>query len=67
MSEGKPPRTAPVGGLVLQKKLSVGGSYPVYTPCDSNWGWHGEWFYIRNPAEASFPPFTDRRPEKLDS
>ena len=45
----------------------MGGSYPAYIPCDSNWGWHGEWFYIRNPSEAPFPSFTGRRPEKQDS
>ena len=56
-----------VGGFALQKKPSVGGSYPVYIPYDSNRGWHGEWFYIRNPAEVPFPPFTGRRPERLDS
>ena len=38
-----------VGGFALQRKLRAGGSYPAYTPCDSNRGWHGEWFYIRNP------------------
>ena len=58
---------APVGRFALQKKPSVGGSYPMYIPSDSNWGWHGEWFYIRNPAEAPFPPFTSGRPEKLES
>ena len=45
----------------------MGGSYPAYLPCDSNRGWHGEWFYIRNPAAAPFPAFTGRRPEKQDS
>ena len=55
LSEGKPLMIASVGRFMLQKKLSTSGSYPMYTPCDSNWGWHGEWFYIRNPAEASFP------------
>ena len=39
----------------------------MYIPCDSNQGWHGEWFYIRNPAEALFPTFTGGRPEKQDS
>ena len=39
----------------------------MYIPCDSNRGWHGEWFYIRNPAEVSFPAFTGGRPEKQDS
>ena len=63
MSEGKPLRIALVGGFALQKKPSVSGSYPVYTPCDSNRGWHGEWFYIRNPTEAPVLPFTDRRQE----
>ena len=26
-----------------------------------------EWFYTRNPAEAPFPPFTERRPERWES
>ena len=39
----------------------------MYTPYDSNQGWHGEWFYIRNLAEASFPPFTGRRPKRQES
>jgi len=38
----------------------------MYSPCDSNRWWHGEWFYIRNPEEP-FPPFTDRRPERRES
>ena len=67
LSEGKPHMIAPVGGFALQKKPSAGGSYPVYIPYDSKWGWHGEWFYIRNPMEALFPAFTGRRPERLDS
>ena len=45
----------------------MGGSYPIYLPCDSNRGWHGEWFYIRNPAAAPFPAFTGGRPKKQDS
>ena len=61
---GNSPEVALVGGFALQRKMSAGGSYPTYIPCDSNQGWHGEWFYIRNPAEASFPVFTGRRPEK---
>ena len=56
-----------MGGFALQKKSSPSGSNPAYFPCDSNRGWHGEWFYIRNPTEASFPPFTRRRPERRDS
>ena len=67
LSEGKPPRTAPVGGFTLQKKSMPSGSYPTYSPCDSNRRWHGEWFYIRNPAEALFLPFTRRRPERRES
>ena len=67
LSEGKPLMIVLVGGFALYKKPSVSGSYPTYTPCDSNRGWHGEWFYIRNRVEAPFPPFTSRRPEKLDS
>ena len=36
LSEGKPPRTTPVGGFALQKKPSSSGSYPAYTPYNSN-------------------------------
>ena len=39
----------------------------MYTPCDSNRGWHGEWFYIRNPVEAPFLTFTGRRPKRQES
>jgi len=67
LSEGKPPRTAPVGGFSLQKKPKPSTSYPAYSPCDSNRGWHGEWFYIRNPVETPFPPFTGRMPERRES
>ena len=66
-SEGKPPRTASVGGFALQKKSRPPGSYPAYSPYDSNQGWHGEWFYIRNLVEASFPLFTRRKPKRQES
>jgi len=56
-----------VGGFALQRKLSVGGSYPAYLPCDSNHGWHGEWFYFRNLAETPFSTFTSERSEKQES
>ena len=45
----------------------MGDSYPTYLPYDSNRGWHGEWFYIRNPAVAPFQLFTGGRSEKRDS
>ena len=64
---GNPTKIAPVWGFTLQRKPSTGGSYPAYLPYDSNQGWHGEWFYIRNPVEAPFPAFTGGRPEKQDS
>ena len=67
LSEGKPPRIASVGGFALQKKPKPSVSYPAYFPYDSNLGWHGEWFYIRNLVEAPFPPFTIRRPERRES
>jgi len=41
--------------------------YPAYSPYDSNQGWHGEWFYIRNPAETPFSMFTGERPERRES
>ena len=64
LSEGKSLMITLVGSFVLQKKPSTSGSYPMYTPYDSNWGSHEEWFYIRNPTEAPFLPFTGRRPER---
>ena len=67
LSRGKPLRIVPMGGFALQKKPSVLGSYPSYTPYDSNRGWHRVWFYIKNPVEAPFLPFTDRRLERQES
>ena len=67
MSKGDLPRTTPVGRFTLQKKPSASGAYPTYTPYDSNRGWHGDWFYIRNLVEASFPSFIGVRPERRDS
>ena len=52
---------------MLQKKPRSPGSYPAYSPYDSNQGWHGEWFYIRNPVEASFLTFIEGRPVKRES
>ena len=51
----------------MQKMPRPLGSYPMYSPCDSNRGWHGEWFYIRNLAEVPFLPFTGRRPKRRES
>ena len=67
MTVGNSAETAPVAGFTLQRKLSAGGVYPVYSPCDSNWGWHGEWFYIRNPVEAPFLAFIGGRLAKKKS
>jgi len=67
LSEGKPPRIAPVGGFALWKRPKPSVPYPAYSPCDSNRGWHGEWFYIRNPPEAPFLTFIGRRPERRES
>ena len=67
LTVGDPAEVAPVGGFTLQRKLGMGDLYPAYLRCDSNRGWHGEWFYIRNPAVAPFPVFTGGRPEKQDS
>ena len=64
---GSSTEIAPMRGFALSRKLSAGGLYPTYLPYDSNRGWHGEWFYIRNLAEAPFPAFTSGRPEKQDS
>ena len=51
----------------MQMKPKPSTSYPAYSPYDSNRGWHGEWFYISNPAEAPFPTFTGKRPERRES
>jgi hypothetical protein len=39
----------------------------VYTPADSNQGWHEEWFYIRNPAGNLFPLFMGVCPVRKES
>ena len=68
MADWSSTEIAPVGGFALQRKPRAGGgSYPAYTPCDSNRGWHGEWFYIQNPVGALFPVFTGGRPVKQKS
>ena len=36
LSEGKPPRIAPVRGFALQKKPKPSVPYPTYSPYDSN-------------------------------
>jgi hypothetical protein len=58
---------APVRGFDLQKRARRSGDYPVYTPADSNRGWHEEWFYIRNVAGHPFPSFTGACPVRKDS
>ncbi|RLN07939.1 hypothetical protein C2845_PM11G04950 [Panicum miliaceum] len=37
---------------------------PGVHPLESNKGWHGDWFYIKNLTEASFPKFKGKRPAK---
>ena len=64
LTVGNPTEIAPVGGFALQRKPSAGGLYPAYLPYDSNRGWHGEWFYIRNPMEAPLLAFTCKRLER---
>jgi len=54
LTVGDSAEITPVGGFALQRKLGMGDLYPGYLPCDSNRGWHGEWFYIRNPVAAPF-------------
>jgi hypothetical protein len=61
------PLPTPVGAFGLQKRSRSSGDYPMYTPADSNWGWHEEWFYVRNPMEVTFPVFTGMRPVKQNS
>ena len=39
----------------------------MYIPYNSNRGWHGEWFYIRNPGEVPFLAFTGERLERRES
>ena len=51
----------------MQKKPKPSVPYPAYSPYDSNRGWHGEWFYIRNLVEVPFPMFTEKRPERRES
>ena len=41
--------------------------YSAYSPSDSNQGWHGEWFYIKNSAEVPFLLFTEIRLKRRES
>ncbi|RLM64396.1 hypothetical protein C2845_PM16G03720 [Panicum miliaceum] len=38
------PVLVPVGAFDLQKRARRLGDYPAYSPADSNWWWHEEWF-----------------------
>ncbi|RLM73906.1 hypothetical protein C2845_PM15G04270 [Panicum miliaceum] len=61
-AKGESSSAAPVGGFGLQRRPRHDDVYPEYTPADTNNGWHGDWFYIRNPPEAPFPEFHGERP-----
>ena len=49
-----------VGGAAFS--LRQGRSYMVLELCDSNKGWHKEWFVVSNPAPC-LPARTRRTPE----
>ena len=52
--EGKPLRVTSVGGFALQKKLSTSGSYPTYTPYDSNQGCEGSRWRLEGGVNSLF-------------
>ncbi|RLM74422.1 hypothetical protein C2845_PM15G03530 [Panicum miliaceum] len=56
-AKGATSSATPVGGFSLQRRPHHDDVYPEYTTAESNKGWHGDRFYIRNPSEASFPDF----------
>ncbi|RLN34933.1 orf3 [Panicum miliaceum] len=64
-ANGEMSSATPVGGFGLQRRPRYDDIYPEYTPAESNKGWHGDWFYIRNPPEAPFPEFHGGRPGML--
>ncbi|RLM66635.1 hypothetical protein C2845_PM16G03750 [Panicum miliaceum] len=51
----------------MQKRGGRSVGYRPYTPAESNWGWHEEWFYIKHPEQMPFPAFTGACPVKKDS
>ncbi|RLN13280.1 retrotransposon protein, putative, unclassified [Panicum miliaceum] len=57
----------PVGGFGLQRRPRHDDVYPEYTPIDTKKGWHGDRFYIKNPARAPFPMFHGEQPVKYAS
>lgn len=63
--KGKAGLLAPISGFALQRKPKV--VYPLYSPSDSNRGWHGDWFYIWNLVEAPLLKFTGGRLTRLES
>ena len=55
------------GGFRPVEETERGSLVSHVPPLQLQPGWHGEWFYIRNPAAAPFPVFTGGMPEKQDS
>ena len=67
MTVGSSAETASVGGFALQRKPSVGDSYPAYTPCDSNRGGTGSGFTlgIRRGRRFRCSPVGGQRSRKV--
>ncbi|RLN07530.1 hypothetical protein C2845_PM11G03410 [Panicum miliaceum] len=63
-AKGESLTAAPVSGFGLQRRPRHDNVYLEYDPANTNKGWHDDWFYIRNPAEAPFPKFHGERPVK---
>jgi hypothetical protein len=45
-----------MGGMNIQMHHGVSRSYPCLPLRSSNFGWHGNWFYIRDDAAAPSLP-----------
>ena len=58
---------APVDGMNIQMCYSTSHSYLCLSLRSSNYGWHGNWFNVRDDATAPLPLFSIAVPAKLES
>ena len=58
---------APVGGMNIQMCSGVSLLYPCLPLRSSNFGWHGNWFYILDDISASLLPFSVALPVRSAS
>jgi hypothetical protein len=56
-----------VGGMNIQMRYGASHSYPCLSSWISNFGWHGNWFYIHDDVTTPLPWFSVATPVRLES